>query len=178
MSRGAIRYAKAVLGLAEEKGNAKEVFGEMKMISQTLNGNEELRSFLGNPVIKLEDKKAVLLEIFTNTSEITSNLLGLLSDNKRTELLQSIADNYVQLYNRRSNAVEAEVITAVELNKELENKVLAKVKELTHATEVTLINKVDPAIIGGFVLRVGDLQYDASIVNHFEKLKKSFNTSI
>src|SRR5690606_27218589 len=97
---------------------------------------------------------------------------------KRGGLLEKVAKNYISLYNTSINAVEAVVITAIELDDVLEQKVLTKVKELTGATEVNLINKVDPAIIGGFVLRVGDTQYDASIANNFEELRKEFKSSI
>ena len=111
-------------------------------------------------------------------AEVILSLMDILIDNKRGGLLEKVADNYISLYNTSINAVEAIVTTAIDLDDALEQKVLSKVKELTGATEVTLINKVDPAIIGGFVLRVGDTQYDASIANNFEELRKEFKSSI
>lgn len=178
MSRAAIRYAKAVLETATQSSISDKIFVEMQTIAKTIASNQELKDFLNNPVIKPETKKAALLEIFSVNSDITDNLLKLLVDNKRTDLLQLVAENYLTLYNQQKGAVTAIVTTAIPLDEKLEAKVLAKVKELTKATDVTLESKVDPAIIGGFILRIGDLQYDASIVNHFEKLKKEFNTSI
>ncbi|WP_339609880.1 ATP synthase F1 subunit delta [uncultured Planktosalinus sp.] len=174
MSRAAIRYAKAVLDLSTQKGSSKETFIEMKDALNTLQGSKELQLMLKSPVVKQEDKRAVLKEVFSNSSEILLSLMDILIDNKRGGLLEKVATNYISLYNTSINAVEAVVTSAIPLDNALEQKVLAKVKELTGATEVTLVNKVDPAIIGGFVLRVGDTQYDASIANNFEELRKEF----
>jgi len=178
MSRAAIRYAKAVLEIATQSSISDKIFAEMQTIAKTIASNQELKDFLNNPIIKQDGKKAALLEIFNTGSEVTNNLINLLVDNKRSNLLQSVAENYIALHNQQKGAVTAIVTTAIPLDEKLKAKVLAKVKELTHATDVTLESKVDPAIIGGFILRIGDLQYDASIANHFEKLKKEFSTSI
>jgi F-type H+-transporting ATPase subunit delta len=70
----------------------------------------------------------------------------------------------------------ATVTTAVPLTKELEAKVLAKIKELT-GNDVSLENKIDESIIGGFILRVGDLQYNASIANKLNTLKREFTNN-
>jgi F-type H+-transporting ATPase subunit delta len=178
MSRAAIRYAKAVLELSSQNGTSKVTLSEMKDVLNTLQGSKELQLMLKSPVTKQEDKRSVLKEIFSNYSETVLSLMDILIDNKRGNLLGDVAKNYISLYNTSVNAVDAVVITAIPLDTSLEEKVLAKVKELTGATEVTLINKVDPAIIGGFILRVGDTQYDASIANNFEELRKQFKSSI
>jgi len=178
MSRAAIRYAKAVLELSSQNGTSKVTLSEMKDVLNTLQGSKDLQLMLKSPVTKQEDKRAVLKEIFSNYSETVLSLMDILIDNKRGNLLGDVAKNYISLYNTSVNAVDAVVITAIPLDTTLEEKVLAKVKELTGATEVTLINKVDPAIIGGFILRVGDTQYDASIANNFEELRKQFKSSI
>lgn len=174
MSRAAIRYAKAVLDLSSQNGTSQEAFNEMKDVLNTLQGSKELELMLKSPLIKQEDKRAVLKEVFSNYSETLLSLMDILIDNKRGSLLEKVAENYISLYNTSINAVEALVTTAIPLDDALEQKVLVKVKELTGATQVTLDNKVDPAIIGGFVLRVGDTQYDASIANNFEELRKEF----
>ncbi|MEX0997240.1 MAG: ATP synthase F1 subunit delta [Flavobacteriaceae bacterium] len=178
MSRAAIRYSKAVLDLSSQNGTSKEAFNEMKDVLKTLEGSKELELMLKSPLVKQEDKRAVLKEVFSNYSETLLSLMDILIDNKRGSLLEKVAENYISLYNTSINAVEAIVTTAIDLDDALEHKVLNKVKELTGATQVTLVNKVDPAIIGGFVLRVGDTQYDASIANNFEELRKEFKSSI
>jgi len=177
-SKAAIRYAKAVLQQATEANAAKEVFDDMQSVSMTLVGSKELRSVLNSPVIKAEDKKEALLKIFVNESAITKGLIHVLVENKRVAQLGNVATSYIDLYNESKGVKVAEVTTAVALTPALEEKVLAKVKELTGSTSVTLENEIDPSIIGGFILRVGDLQYNASIANQLGNIKREFSKSL
>jgi len=91
-------------------------------------------------------------------------------------MLESIAKQYSIIYDFLRHMQVAKVTTAVPLTKELEAKVLAKIIELT-GNKANLENEINPAILGGFVLRVGDMQYDASISNHLSELKKEFDNS-
>ncbi|SFU27408.1 F-type H+-transporting ATPase subunit delta [Pustulibacterium marinum] len=176
-TRAAIRYAKAILELAIEKDNAAVVDEDMKLIKSTIANNKELQVALKSPVIKSEDKIAVLKEIFKNVSEITKGLFNILEENRRIELLQTVSEKYIIQYNAYKGKQTAVVTTAVALTKELEAKVLAKVKELT-SKDVTLENKIDPSIIGGFILRVGDQQFDASVSSKFSKLEREFSNNL
>ena len=94
------------------------------------------------------------------------------------EALRHVAARYIDLYNQQRGIQVAHVTTAVELTEKLEKEVLSKVKELTGSNSVTIENKIDPSIIGGFVLRVGDLQYNASIANQLGSLKREFSKSL
>lgn len=173
-SRAAIRYAKAMLQKANETNTQEVVFGDMQSVYDTIQGSRDLQLALQSPVIKGEDKKKVLLEVFKNQGPLTHSLIDVLVENKRTAMLSNVTRSYIQLYNEQMGIKVATVITAVPLSDELENKVMAKVKELTGSETVTLKNEVDPEILGGFVLRIGDVQYDASIINQFRKLRKEF----
>ncbi|QIE59946.1 ATP synthase F1 subunit delta [Rasiella rasia] len=177
-SRAAIRYAKAALEQANEANLGEVVFGDMKSVAATLENSKELRTVLSSPVIKGEDKKQALVKIFENNSDVTKGLIDILTTNKRIELLGGVANSYVDLYNQAKGVKVAEVTTAVPLSSELENKVLAKVKEMTGSDNVTLQNKLDESIIGGFILRVGDLQYNASIANQLDTIKREFTKSL
>ena len=114
-----------------------------------------------------------MLEIFKNANKATVNLIDVLIANKRTSLLPEVASSYVTLFEQQKGNQIAEVTTAVPLTKELEEKVLEKVKELT-GKETAITNIVDEDILGGFILRVGDTQYNASIANQLSKLKREF----
>lgn len=173
-NRAAIRYAKAILHSANDSNTAAVLFGDMQSVYDTIEGSRELQTVLQSPVIKENDKKEALLKIFSGQSETTHSLINILVDNKRTSLLGSVAKNFIELYNNEQGVKVANVITAVPLSSELEAKVMAKVKELTKSEKVTLKSEINPEIIGGFILRVGDIQYDASIVNQFRKLKREF----
>ena len=178
MSRAAIRYAKAILNKANENSTQSVVFGDMQSVYNTIENSRELQSVLQSPVIKANDKKEALLKIFSGQSETTHSLINILVENQRTSLLGDVAKSYVQLYNDEQGVKVATVITAVPLSSELEAKVMAKVKQLTGSEKVTLKNEIDPAIIGGFILRVGDIQYNASIANQLGNLKREFSKSI
>ncbi|MDX1461499.1 MAG: ATP synthase F1 subunit delta [Marinirhabdus sp.] len=177
-SRAAIRYAKAVLEQANEANLGEVVFGDMKSVSGTIDNSKELRNVLKNPIIKGEDKKKALHKIFENNSEVTKGLIDILTTNKRIALLGGVASSYVDLYNEAKGVKVARVTTAVPLSSELESKVLAKVKEMTGSDSVTIENTIDESIIGGFILRVGDLQYNASIANQLDTLKREFTKSL
>lgn len=178
MSRAAIRYAKAILQKSNENNTEAVVFGDMQSVYKTIEDSRELQAVLQSPVIKANDKKEALLKIFSGQSEITHSLINILVANKRTSLLGNVAKSYIDLYNEVQGVKVATVTTAVPLSSELEGKVMSKVKELTGSEKVTLNNEIDPALIGGFILRVGDIQYNSSIANQFGNLKREFSKSI
>ncbi len=178
MSRAAIRYAKAVLDLAKDNGTVDVVLNDMKSVMATLEGSKELRNAINSPVIKADDKRAVLREVFAKQSNETLGLIDVLVDNSRAGLLGAVASSYISEYNKIHKIEAATVTTAVALTPELETKVLAKVTELTGSTNVTLTNEIDESIIGGFILRVGDTQYNASIASQLGRLKREFSNSL
>ncbi|MEC3964001.1 ATP synthase F1 subunit delta [Flagellimonas halotolerans] len=176
-NRAAIRYAKATLDFALEKKAAEAVEKDMREIAGTISGSEELQHLLESPIIKSEVKKNSLLEVFKDANEITKGLLQTLISNKRIAMLQEVAFKYIILHEKLKGEEVAYVTTAVPLTAELEKKILATVTKATGNT-ITLENKIDESIIGGFVLRVGDTQYDASIANKLNGLKREFTNSL
>jgi len=175
-SRAAIRYAKALLNLAKDNKVDEAVNNDMLEIAKAINDSKELASFLQSPVVKSSVKNASLKEIFPKASAHTHGIFDVLVANKRIDLLEDVAHKYVFLFDTMKGNEVARVTTAVPLTADLEKKVSAKVKELT-GKEVALENVVDETILGGFILRVGDMQYNASIANQLSKLKREFSIS-
>lgn len=173
-TRAAIRYAKAILDIAQDKGVIQEVGADMQLIASTINSNQELQNFIESPTIGASNKESALLEVFASTNATTKSLFHLLFVNKRFGILEPIALEYKKLLDEVNNVETAEVTTAFPLTADLEAKVLAKVKEFTTKT-VTLHNIVDESIIGGFILRIGDKQYNASIANSLHVLKRELS---
>ena len=172
-TRAAIRYAKALLSLAQDQKVAEAVNQDMVMIKDTVTQNKDLRAVLRSPVIKPSVKKASVKEVFANTHNVTQGLIDLLVNNNRIDQLGEVAQKYIALFELQKGKETAVVTTAVPLSAELEAKILKKVKELT-GSDVTLENKIDESIIGGFILRVGDLQYNTSIAGKLNNLKREF----
>lgn len=172
--RAAARYAKAVLSLATDQKAAETVNNDLKLIVTTIDDNKDLREMLYNPVVRSSVKYDVLKKVFKNTHTITENLMNTLIINKRIALLRDVAFSYNQLFDILKERQVAKVTTAVPLTESLKAKVLSKVKELT-GKEVEIVNVIDESILGGFILRVGDIQYNASIINKLNNLKREFS---
>ncbi len=173
-TRAALRYAKAVLNLAKEKQLAEVVNADFQLITDTLETNNDLKTVLLNPTIKAGIKKIVLTKIFdSKINGITQGLLDLLIEKKRLNLLLAVAKEYAIIFDFDMGIEVAKVTTAVAITKELENTILEKIKSLT-GKSVTIKNAVNPDLIGGFILRIGDKQYDASIAGKLNHLKRDF----
>lgn len=176
-TRAALRYAKAVLNLAKDSQKEVDVNNSMLLIAQTISESDELAIVLNSPVIKASDKINALNAIFSESiDQISLGVIGLLGENKRLPLLAMVAKQYSILFDHDKLVDVAKVTTAVPLTAALKKKVLAKIKELT-GNEASVENEVNSDIIGGFILRVGDIQYDASISNNFNELKRQFDNS-
>jgi len=170
-TRAAIRYAKAILSMADSIGVANEINNDMVLIASTIKGNSELNTFIQSPTISVDVKENALLEVFANVNGVTKGFFHLLFENKRFEILEAIAVAYSELFDEANGLEVAVVTTAIPMDAGLEAKVLAKIESLSDK-KVTIKNVVDPAIIGGFVLRIGDKQYNASIANRLQVLKR------
>lgn len=175
-SRAAVRYAKAIIEIAQANSNAENVLNDMNSIQTAIQDNHELSDFLQNPVVKGENKFNAVSEIFSSVQNETKGLFQLLLANKRFGILPAITKQYKTLYNEANGIELAVVTTAFPLTAELESKVLAKIKEFSNK-KVTVTNVVDPSIIGGFVLRMGDKQYNASVANRLQQLKREFSNN-
>jgi F-type H+-transporting ATPase subunit delta len=173
-TRAAIRYAKAILEMAQAAGNAGQVNEDMAQVATTMKGNEELRNFVASPNVKAEMKESALKEIFAGSQNVTLGLFHLLVENKRFEILEQVAVQYNMQYDVLNNIQEAVVTTAFPITPDLEAKVLAKIKEFSDK-KIIIKNIVDPSIIGGFILRIGDKQYNASVANQLQTLKRELS---
>ncbi|UMY66416.1 MULTISPECIES: ATP synthase F1 subunit delta [unclassified Flavobacterium] len=171
MSRAAIRYAKAIL---ETAGNAAAVNADMETILGAISESDELKEFLSNPVTTSEIKLSALNEVFASVQNDTKALFRLLHENKRFEILAQVAQQYKILFDELSGTEVAVVTTAFPITAELESKVMAKIKEFS-SKNIIIQNIVDPAIIGGFILRIGDRQYNASVADRLTELKRELS---
>lgn len=173
LSRASSRYAKAILSLAIDEKKAAAVNEDMKNILVTVSNNKELRDFLSSPLVKAEQKREGLRQVFKEAGDVTMKTFDLLVTNKRTDILLDVATSYIVLFEDMNKREIATVTTAVKITADLEKKVLAKAKELA-GKEVTLEKIIDPSILGGFVLRVGDKEINASVNNKLGELKRTF----
>ncbi len=175
MSKAAAnRYAKALFEIANESGKLKQFNQDFLQIQEVFAANEELQSVVKSPIISEEKKLSIVNAIFTSVNKEVATLFDLLASNKRMLIVATIAESFVEMYENAQQIKRATVISAVVLDKTMETKVQQKVKELTGA-EALLTKEVDPSLIGGFVLRIDDMQFDASISGSLANVKRNLN---
>ncbi|KYC37114.1 ATP synthase F0F1 subunit delta [Scytonema hofmannii PCC 7110] len=164
-------YAQALMSLAQARNLTDRCGEEVRSLLGLLSGSEELRSFLINPFVKLEDKKAVITRILGDGADTYfRNFLLLLVDRRRISLLEPICQQYLTLLRQLKQTVLAEVVSAVSLTEAQQQSVREKVIALTNAREVELDTKIDRDLIGGVIIRVGSQVIDASIRGQLRRL--------
>ncbi len=168
------RYAKSLLQFAEEQKAVKAVAEDMAVVAETCENSRELTNLLKSPIVKTDKKIAILQQIFSGkVGTITSKFFEVLAKKKREGIIGDIAKAFTAMYKAEQGIVSAEITTAGPLDdatKAKANKMLQYFGDKTELTE-----KVDPSIIGGFIIRVGDRQYDESVANKIRNLKRTFS---
>jgi F-type H+-transporting ATPase subunit delta len=172
--RIAKRYAKALFEIAEETKKLEKITNDVVFIDSLIRSSRELQLFLKSPIIKEDKKREVLKEIFSDSrvDPVTLKFIMLLVEKKREDILHDIVKVYQQIYDEKMGIVSAEVVTAVEVGERLKKKIEQKILELTGAKKVKASYRVDPSILGGIVIRVGDTVYDASIRRRIQLLRE------
>jgi F-type H+-transporting ATPase subunit delta len=170
----AIRYAKSLIDLAGELKLEEELKKDMDLFHSTLKANPELKAVLANPIVPHQKKIKILDAIFEKlVNKVTISFFKLMVDKSRGEVLYTTAEEYIHQYDVKNNIIEAKVVSATPLSEANKDKMIAEIKQATGGT-VKLDAKVDPALIGGFVLTVGDRQIDTSIIADLKQIKKDF----
>jgi F-type H+-transporting ATPase subunit delta len=172
----ASRYAKSILDLSIERNMVDEVYKDMQFIRLTCESSHELQVFLKNPVIKMDKKIEVFSVLFfPHITDLSKTYLELVARKKRSSILAEITNSFQDQYKKYKNITTATITSAVQLDESSRKKALEIVKKGATG-EVELIEKINPELIGGFILRVGDMQVDNSVVRQLQNLKKNFNT--
>jgi F-type H+-transporting ATPase subunit delta len=172
-SRAAHRYAKALLAQAKESQALEAVAANIQDIQDLLKGNSDLGTFLGNPTLTSEQKLAGFEAVFPSLEPLVSLSFKTLLANKRAALLGAVAHSFTRLYKEEQGIATAVVTSAKALSESLQKQIQEKVASLIQK-QVTITNIVDPSLMGGFILRVGDLQYNASVAAQLQQLEREF----
>ncbi|MDG1736131.1 MAG: ATP synthase F1 subunit delta [Crocinitomicaceae bacterium] len=169
-TKSAIRYAKAILELSSETNAVDQVAADMERIVEAGNDTGDFQVFLNSPVIKTDKKISILKVLFSEFTELTMSFIELITKNKREYLLTEIASAFVNLLKKQNGIVPISVTSAVKLEKQTLNQILEKLKSHVDG-EFEVTEEVDPALIGGFVVRMEDKQIDASIASQLNRMK-------
>jgi F-type H+-transporting ATPase subunit delta len=170
----ATRYAKSLIDLAVENKSLEETRKDMELFSQTLRANHELQAVLSNPIIAHNKKIKILEAIFGNkVSKVTDSFFRIMVNKSRSEILYPASKEFINQYNIIKHIVRAYVTSATPLSAANKKSVVAELEAAIKGT-IELHTKVDPNLIGGFVLTIGDLQVDTSISSSLNRLKQDF----
>jgi len=173
-TRVASRYAKSFIDLTTEQGVLEEAFGDMKSILTLCESNHDFVNFLKSPLIKTDKKQTVLKQIFEGKlNKVTDAYIQLITSKKREIYLPEIAAEFVNQYKEKKKILTAVITTAKGIDDVIRKEIMEIVKG-TGNSDVVLQEKINENIIGGFILRVGDKQIDASIARKLNNLKRSF----
>lgn len=178
ISRVAYRFAKALLEFAVERSELEIVLQDMKVVISSLDENRELQAMLESPVIKVDKKQNIFKQIYGNSlGEVSMKFFDIVFRRNREELINDMAKSFITQYKEFKNIHTVIVETAVVLSDENRKSVLEFLKKRT-SDEVELIEKVNEGLIGGVILRMNDLQIDASVKNTLNKLDKKFSKDL
>ncbi len=169
------RYAKALVEtVAERDGDFDAIHTELKDLGDLIEGNRELSSLLYSPSIRLEVKRGILEDLIARAelSSIATTFVRLLLDKGRLRFLLSIAETFEYLANERRNRIRVTVASANPLEDVDVQRLKAELQRATGKT-VLIETTVDPALIGGLVVRIGDRVLDGSIKHHLSAMRES-----
>ena len=174
-TRVALRYAKSLISLAEERNILELVKEDMQTVLSVCDENKDFTNMLKNPIVKADKKRAILNAIFAKeVCDLSLAFLNIVVEKRRESILASIASSFMDLYNELKNIVKATVVSAIAIRDDIKTQVLAQLKLVAGGSEVLLEERVDETIIGGFVLRIGGHEFNASIANKLQQLKREF----
>ena len=171
------RYAKSILDLSKEQGVLDAVHADMKLLASVCDANRDLTLLLGNPIINSDKKLKVLQTVFgTHVSKLSMTFFDILTRKGREANLAAIAKEFVAMYKKLKGVETAVITSAVSLDDNLRKQVQKALAENVKA-EVELVEKVDSKLIGGFILRIGDRQFDSSVASELRKLTREFSAN-
>jgi F-type H+-transporting ATPase subunit delta len=165
-------YARSLFEVAKEQDKLDEVREQLGQIADAINDDRELQVFLFSPYFSTEEKKDGLRKVIDGADPAVLNFLELLVENHRTPAIFRIRTVYDELWEHENKLLPVEITSAVELDDEIARRIGDQIGEQT-GQRVELTKTVDPDIIGGLVLRVGNSILDASIRNRLETLRKN-----
>ena len=173
-SKVAKRYAQGLLDFSKDSNTTSELFIEMKDLVKILKSSKELNSFFATPVLDSKKKIVICGEIFKNFSATAKNFISLIIKQGRENSMQQIAQEYVNKVEILEGVQRVSLTSAIQLSSENVEAILKSTNLVNSAQKFDLQTNISPDILGGYILRVGDQQIDASVKSKLTQLKKEF----
>lgn len=173
--RVAARYAKSLMLSAKENSSVEKVFADMDMLHHLIGESRDLSLLLKSPIIKEDKKLDAINAIFSNKVEaLTLSFMQLVVRQNRASSFEEITEAFISLYKADKGIATVHITTAEKLSSDMMSKISDQIKVANHLSAVEIIEHVDPSIIGGVVLRMGDIQLDESVKAKINSIEREF----
>jgi F-type H+-transporting ATPase subunit delta len=164
-------YGRSLFEIAREHGRLDELREQLAQFADALEAQRELAVFFFSPYFSTQEKQDALAGLLDGADEVFTNFLALLIENHRMPVIFRIRHQYERLYDEENRTLPVEITSAIELDQATTESLGRKIGERA-GRKVTLAARVDPDILGGIVVRVGNSILDASIRNRLEQLRR------
>lgn len=174
ITKAARRYAKALLELGIERNEVDSMLEDVKLIHNTLEGSRDLVLFLRSPIINFDDKAGALDKLFSEKlQESTNKFIKLLARKNRVNLLDQIAEAFIEAYKKHAGIITIEVFVARELSDSQKQNLHKSLEKMTQKKVDMNIN-LDESLQGGMAVRIEDTVIDGTVKHKLEQLEQSF----
>jgi F-type H+-transporting ATPase subunit delta len=172
LKSASLQYANALADIAVAQGAASAAAKQLNDFGVVYASSAELRNFLASPAVTIEAKHGAIEKITARmgASKILRNLLFIIADRQRTHMLPEIVGAFQEVIRQRQGIAEAEISSAVELSARQKTEFKKALERLT-GKRVEPKYSLDPALLGGAVVRIGDTIYDGSLRNRLNDLR-------
>lgn len=165
------RYAKALLEIAIEQNKVEQVAGDMSYLLEANNETVDFQLLLDSPVVNSDKKIAIFGELFGQFEDISMSFIKLIAKNRRESYLPAIAHSFEQQVKEYKGIVPVTIVSATPLDAAVRGGIIGKI-EKSVSGQLEIKELVDESLIGGFIVRMGDKQIDASVANQLNNLKQ------
>ncbi len=170
-SKISVRYAKALFLTARERNILDNIVENLKLIVASFDV-EGFKEFIESPIVKISDKKKVFSEVYgNNVNELTHDFIQLILTNKREKNLLGVIRYFMKLYREEQGIKEADLKVPFSVSNDYKKKFIDLLENTFHA-KIEMNEIVDAELIGGFILKVDDEQFDASIKTSLKRIKE------
>ncbi len=170
-TKSAARYAKALLELAIEKNSLAAVESNVNAIIRAGEETSDFSMFLNSPLITGTKKLSILTTLFSDFENVTMDFLALVTKNGRESQIMAIAHSFNAQLKDYRGIIPVSIVSARKLEEATRKKIVAQIQKTVSGT-LELTENVDESLIGGFIVRMGDKQIDASVLNQLARLKQ------
>ncbi len=175
VGRIATRYATPIIELAEEKKVLDKVKSDMESFVNICSESKDFSLMLKSPIIPHKRKADILNKVFGGkVNDLTLQAFDIITRKSRENLLEEIAQEFLHLYNIKKGLAEVSVTTSFKLDAGMKKAFEKLAKDVTGKDPI-LEEKIDPEILGGFILKLGDRQIDESVSGQLKELKLKFS---